>query len=475
MPSQPNIVWIYCDELRADALGCYGNRPGPWPEFQRQTPNLDALADSGALFERCYCNSPVCVSSRVCTLTGLYCEDTGVYHNEGDWPDFHLPRELTTFPQTFAAAGYETANFGKLHVARGMDPFDHHDPAGGGMQPVTQGGEDTFAPRGVSTRIGGRFAGERFPAEQLTDNALVWMDRREGPFLARLSYLQPHTPVYPPAPFDSLYAPELFPDRFSERGETSDFERRFAEVTNAANFTPRQIQLAQAYYYGLVAWVDSQVGRVLQFLAEKGRDRETIVVFTADHGASLGEGGNYAKHTFAPQVHRVPLLIAWPGAITEGQRRTDICEGLDLARTLLGLCGVEVSEDGPGVPPPPKGRNLFAEPAPEAVYATIGFGLEGSKAYPNARGGTYVGGASWPRRACVRTDRHRLDRNVKIDGQAPAETQHDVFLADSLVDPAEATNFAADPAHLAHRRRLEALLDDHLADAVEPDPAVVGR
>jgi len=78
-----NVVYIFCDELRQDALGCYGNPAGPM-----KTPNIDSIAQRGVLFENCFCNSPVCVPSRTSLLTGLYPEDTAVYHNEAAFPTF---------------------------------------------------------------------------------------------------------------------------------------------------------------------------------------------------------------------------------------------------------------------------------------------------------------------------------------------------------------------------------------------------
>lgn len=114
----PNIIWIYCDELRADALGCYGH-----PQLQLHTPHIDRLATEGAIFTNHFCNSPVCVSSRVCVLTGLHPEQSGVYNNEGAWKDFQLPRPLETFPEIFGSYGYRTANFGKIHLPRQMMPL----------------------------------------------------------------------------------------------------------------------------------------------------------------------------------------------------------------------------------------------------------------------------------------------------------------------------------------------------------------
>ncbi len=91
---RPNVLWIFCDELRTDALGCYGN-----DYATIRTPNIDRIAASGLRFEQCFVTSPVCVSSRTSMLTGLYPEQTGVYHNEGSWPNFVLDELPVTFPE----------------------------------------------------------------------------------------------------------------------------------------------------------------------------------------------------------------------------------------------------------------------------------------------------------------------------------------------------------------------------------------
>ena len=110
-----NIVYFFCDELRQDALGCYGNPAGPM-----RTPNIDAIARRGYLFENCFCNSPVCVPSRTSLMTGLYPEDTGVYNNEAAVSTFTLPAPVITFPEVLRKAGYHTANFGKTHLPPGL-------------------------------------------------------------------------------------------------------------------------------------------------------------------------------------------------------------------------------------------------------------------------------------------------------------------------------------------------------------------
>ena len=458
--SKANIVWIYCDELRADALSCYGNA-----HFQPRTPYLDWLAEMGVRFDRCYCNSPVCVPSRTSVLTGLYPEDTGVYHNEAAWPNYRLLCSPVTLPQVFAENGYATANFGKVHIPHEMEPWQVSDTDGGGMREyyavATEEELAFFRPPGIPTVIGGHFPGDRpYPAEQVTQNALRYMAEAEEPYFVRLSYLQPHTPVLPRPPYDRMYMEEAFPDTVSVPGTLSQFEARFGEVIGSRQMPREQVFLAQAYYYGLVSWIDEQVGVLLNSLRERGELENTIVIFGADHGCSLGEAGRYQKQTFTRAAQRVPRLIAWPGTIDGGQVRNDISESLDLGKTLCAMVGIED-------PAQFKGRDLFSDPAPEAVYSTIGFGFASSRAFPNLGAGTYSGEQGWPRRACVRTDRYRLDKNIRLDGQPVRAEQEDICLIDMQTDLEENVNLAGAPGYAELVERLSAMIDAHVVEHLE--------
>jgi len=457
--SKPNIIWIYCDELRADALGCYGNK-----HAEMQTPNIDSIAETGVLFRNCFCNSPVCVPSRTCVLSGLYPEDTGVYHNEGFWSDFRLGTLPTLIPEVFAADGYVTANFGKVHIPRQLQPWMHSEPGriGSGYAPQQALATDVIRPPGIPATVGGCYPADApYPPEQNTDNALRWLVNAEEPYFVRVSYLQPHTPVLVPPPYDTLYQGAPFPRRFEENAGGSVFERRFTDVVRGRDLSGEEIYRAQVCYYGLVAWIDGQVGRILDFLRSTGQLENTILMFGADHGASLGEGGGrYQKHIYAPEVHRVPLLISWPVELAGGEERTDICECLDYGRTLFGMCGIEAPDQF-------KGRDLFSEEAPDAVYATIGFGFADSQAFPNLGVGSYVDGHGWPRRACIRTERYRLDKNVCLDGQPVERSMEDIFLADVVADPDEHCNLANDPAYECVVAELSAQIDRHISGSKE--------
>jgi choline-sulfatase len=462
----PNIIWIFCDELRTDALGCYGHARLSLP-----TPNLDRLAATGVRYTQHFCNSPVCVSSRVATLTSKSPEETGVYNNEGAWKHFKLPAMHETFPQAFARQGYRTANFGKIHLARGMNPgetpgydiFQHHQGDGGGMNFWQGVGEDTVqmirAPNGGMN--GGIWPeGQPYPPDQVTANALQWLSTVEGPYLARLSILQPHTPVLPLARHVQQLA-ALDPGvPVVPLASLSAFERRVAEVHGLDRMDPEKFRTARLHYYAQVLWIDEQVGQVLDFLEARGEREQTIIVFGADHGNPIGDTGAFEKHTFTPTVHRVPLLISWPGTLPAGEVRAEVCDSLDLGPTLLGLAGLAIPEGF-------RGRQLFHDPAPGVSYSTIGFGQKDSRMGPNGGRGEWYGGRGWPRRSCIRTQQFRLDKNMLLDCAKPAPEDEDIFLADTLADPQEFTNLAHDPAYADTVRQLGGLLDRHAEGAIE--------
>lgn len=470
MNDRPNILWIQCDELRADALECYGNRYG-----EMQTPHIDSIAEQGTLFANCFCNSPVCVASRTSMLTGQHARDTGVYHNEGVWPHFQMPDPPLTFPQVFAQQGYRTANFGKTHVHQNLTVWQESNTDGAGMaeffETVSRDDPDLITRLSTPVVIGGRFPGDvPYPGATVTDNTLNWLDATpdDQPFLLRVSYLQPHTPVLPPPPYDQLYNQVNFPREASGNPQGSVYEQQFARHARAHELSEDEMFRVQSEYYGLVAWVDTQVGRILDFLRQRDLTQRTIVIFDADHGTSLGDGGRFQKQSFAPESHRIPRLISWPGTLPAGRNDEAICEGLDLARTLFALAGVTAPEQF-------KGRDVLSDPAPEAVYATLGYGFADSRCYANLGVGEYVDGHGWPRRACVRTQRYRLDKNVRLDGEPVSNDHADLFLADMRDDPWETRNLASDPAHVEIADQLSRQIDEHLRDAVEVPQAYVQR
>lgn len=459
--TKPNIIWIQCDELRADALGCYGNRYATM-----QTPYVDRIADMGTRFTNTFCNSSVCVASRTSVLTGLPPVKTGVYHNEGTWESYKMSHSMVTFPQVFASNGYRTANFGKSHVHSSFNVWQHSNPEGATMaeffDTVDRNDPSLIRRKDSPVVIGGRFPADApFPAEKVTQNALKWIDQvSDNPFLVRLSYLQPHTPVLSPPPFDTLYADADFPRTTQINPNTSLYERLFAKYAGAVELSEDELFRVQSEYYGLMARIDVEVGHVLDYLDKNNLLDQTIIIFDADHGSSLGDGGRFQKQSFAPESHRIPRIIAWENTLAQGDTNNDISEGLDLANTLFDLAEIPRH-------PQFQGRNMFVDPTPDAIFATLGYGFSHSRCYANMNIGLYQDGHGWPRRACIRTDRYRLDKNIQMDGKPVSDDDTDIFLADMIDDPYEENNLADARQYTSLVSQLCHQLDDHHENAVE--------
>lgn len=462
MSMRPNILWIMGDEFRTDALSCYGT---PHPAIA--TPHIDRIASAGVRFDNCFCNSPICVPSRTSEMTANPPEVTGVYGNEGSWTSYPYERDLITFPEHFARNGYRTLNFGKTHLPVALRPWQSDDHVGADLGGFFDGVEDDggqiLTPT-LKAAIGGTFPGPvEFPGNKLTRTAAAWLRSEaaaEQPFLARVSYLQPHSPVMPPAPYDALYRDLDWPRSIAGGPPESAFEQSFVDVMQAAALSPDALARVRSDYYGLVKWLDDQVGTILAALEASGLAERTIIVLEADHGVSLAERGRLQKHTFFPEVHRIPRLIAWPGQL-QSQARADLCESLDLARTLCGLAGIVPAQSF-------QGRDLFRDPPPDAVFSTVGYGTRDSYALPNQVVGRWPDGSGWPRRSCIRTARYRLDMTVRQDGAPVPPEKEDPFLADLALDPLEDRNRAADPAYSTVLADLRAKLLAHVADSYEP-------
>jgi choline-sulfatase len=451
MANATSVLWIMADELRADALSCYGT---PHPAIQ--TPNIDRIAREGVLFERAYTSSPVCVPARHAMLSGLSPLTSGVLNNEGYVPEGFEPPEM--FPETLAAAGWETRNYGKEHLPGGRSPWQYDDPAGTAMPQLKKiaeaNGVEIVRSPGIGHVISAVLPeGTEVGGEDITRG--VARALHEGPeaLVVRASSLQPHKPMVVAEPWATQYDDIVFDVPRAAGEGANEFEREWGRLTRGEDLDDEQLQLSFRRYHGSVAWLDHQVGEILDALDASGRRDSTIVVFTTDHGASLGEHGILAKHTYAPESHRVPLLVSWPGRLAAGTRRADLVTSEDVATTVLGLLGVDAPEGMTG-------RDVFADDAPEQIFSAIGYGDPGSRAFPNRDAGAWSDGRGWPQRVCVRTERYRLDLTTRRGGEDTAE---DVFLADSLHDPFERRNLADDPDYRRIRERLERAARDAAA------------
>ncbi|MBO0590153.1 sulfatase [Cellulophaga sp. E16_2] len=375
---QPNILFIAIDDLRPE-LGAYGSDIAI-------SPNIDALAADGLLFNNAYCQEAICSPSRASVMTGARPETLRVIENYSYFRD--LNPDIETLPQHLRANGYETVYTGKifhpgytdaaLSWSRKADPNSISTKA-----PRTPGGfklvENQELYKSNSAEMAKKYGKEslksglgRGPAYEFvdlpdneyedgynTDLAIATLKDmvKEGdkPFFLGLGFLKPHLDWVAPKKYWDLYddkdiklAKETTgPKDGAEMGLHASFELRArANIPNAGEISDEQaIQLKHAYL-ACVSYVDAQIGRMIDALDEAGIRDNTIIVLWSDHGWHLGDMGIWGKATNYEIATRVPLIVWSPEMAKENRgRKTDaLVELVDMYPTLCELTGVSIPE-----------------------------------------------------------------------------------------------------------------------------------
>lgn len=283
-----NVLMITMDTTRADRFGCYGKKGA-------RTPNLDALAAEGTLFERCFTAVPITTPSHSTMFTGLYPMGHGVRDNGL----FRLPDGAVTLAETLRDSGWATgAAVGSFPVTRefnldqGFDYFNDH---------ITIEDEDFSGRRDEPNR--GLFFDER-PAPWVNDAILPWIDKNaDQPFFAWIHYWDPHHPHVPPPPFSELFGDDR--------------------------------------YQGEIALVDQALGVVLETLEKRGVADRTIVIVVGDHGEGIGEHGEDTHSLVAYNATlNVPFIVKIPGHPAAGSRVARRVGTVDIMPTILEILGV---------------------------------------------------------------------------------------------------------------------------------------
>jgi arylsulfatase A-like enzyme len=344
---RPNVVLVYTDQHRYDALGINGN------DLIR-TPNLDAFGRAGVHFRRGYVNSPICLPSRVALFTGRYSHTNRSYNNQA----FLAGREAD-MATAFREGGYTTALIGKDHCFGAWDGsrlprfFDH----------LFTGDHVNLdeAPPAIRRKVAQTRKGTMqvpwaenalTPAEDITGqlfaNARDYVRRRAGdgePFFLWLSVPDPHPPYMVCEPYASMYDDVQPPPPAWREGETETkpYRQRLVVEWNRydADYPGAEIDRLRRLYWGMVSYIDDEFGRFMETLQEAGLEEETIVLFTADHGDYMGDHRMIRKgpHVYESLVH-VPFLVRWGERFPA--RSTDaLVSNVDIFPTLCELCGLE--------------------------------------------------------------------------------------------------------------------------------------
>lgn len=351
---RPNILFISVDDLN-DWLGCLKGHP------QAHSPNIDGLAARGTLFENAHCQAPICNPSRTSLMLGLRPSSTGVYALAPNFRSVPWMKDAKTLLEHFADQGYEVATTGKIYHGRSQAYMPGADIDYGPRNLVGDKPEQKI----VQTPMGnhplvdwGTYPhrdedrGDYETATWACEKIENWSNDKPN-FLAAGFFL-PHVPLYAPPkwfemfPMATLQMPTILE---GDRDDTPEFswythwkipEPRLSWLQKNKQLKP----IVQAYL-ACVAYVDSQIGRVLSQLEESGHTDDTLVVLWSDHGWHLGEKAISGKKSLWEESTQVPLIFAGPG-VSLGVCREPV-ELLDIYPTLIDLAGVSAKGGLEGV------------------------------------------------------------------------------------------------------------------------------
>jgi choline-sulfatase len=442
----PDILFIFSDQHAQRVAGCYGDTAA-------LTPNLDALARRGVLFENCYSPSPICTPARMSMLTARYPCRQSVWTNED-----MLPSDVPTYAHALGAGGHRPMLVGRLHSLGPDQLHGYVERAVGDHSPnwpgVPRHDMGILAETNNPSRLSIDRSGAGRSAYQLLDEdtceaALARLDdvarrRREGdaqPFALTVGFMLPHAP-YVAAPedharfVDRVPGPRLPPPAPGAEHPWLAWWRADRGIQEVDEADSRR---ARAAYYALTLQLDRQIGRVLERLHDQGLAENTLVVYASDHGDQIGERGLWWKHTFYDDSVKVPLILSWPGRLPEGQRRAAVVNLMDVTATILDAAGAPAL-------PAANGRS-FWRLAQDASTPWLDLTLSEycTDATPYWTGGMAV------QQRMLRLGRWKL---VYYHGY-PCQ------LFDLDADPDELQDRAGDPAHASVR---DALLERLLAD-----------
>ncbi len=413
----PNVVILFADQWRFSAFG-HGSDP------LVRTPNLDRLAREGALCKRTYAAYPLCTPNRSALMTSRFPHQTGMVTN-----NLMLPPGEKGFAEIFRDAGYRTLYIGKWHMDGPAKPgFVPKGWRRRGFEKFLGFNRGHFYYKSPTFDDSGKpMRPKGFEPAFQTGLALDFMkENKDKPFLCFVSWGPPHTPYNPPKGFRRFFAMEKLEYR--------------PDVPERLRGTKR-VKKMLAGYYGLCEALDHEAGRVLSALKELGLEKNTIVLFTSDHGDMLGSHGLYFKNHPQEESLHVPLLVRAPGVIPAGLQVEDLVSTIDIAPTLLGLCGLKPLPRAEGLDFSARLKGGKA-PAREFIYAEgrMAAGSRGRRR--KGAGGRKRKNGPW--RALV-TEEHKLV--LGPDGKVEA-------LFDLARDPLEMKNLAGEKGKAALEKSL---------------------
>ena len=455
--ARPNVLFVLCDDIRPDAVGCYGSA-------HVKTPRIDTLAAEGVRFANAFCTTSLCSPSRASILTGLYAHAHGVRDNFTE-----LPPALPHWPARLRQQGYATAYIGKWHMGE-----DNDDPRPGFDWFVSHKGQGKY----FDTEW--NFDGERrevvpgYYTTLVTDFSLGWLKKQPAgsPWALCIGHKAPHSFYLPEPRYERVFADirvpypasgfqlDDKPDWIKERlttwhgiyGPLFEWRKKFPDTRPEGVVDFENMVHA---YWGTILSVDDSMGRLVDYLRDSGQLANTLIVFMGDNGLLEGEHGMIDKRTMHEPSIRVPLIASGPG-LPRGKVVGEQVLVEDIAPSVLDVCGALAIEGIDG-----RSWRMLAGSTDPAWRTEWLYEYNYEKQFPytpNIRG--------------IRTDRWKFVRYPHGDG---SPDRHRPEMYDLANDPGELVNLAAAPAHAATRadleQRLAAILEAHgLGPGNDPMP-----
>ncbi len=369
---RPNILILYTDQQRWDAIGAIGNE-------EIITPNLDKLAEQGVTFTHHFVQSPVCMPSRISMLSGQYPSTLGITHM-----GVPVPEDTIILPKLLKLYGYHTANIGKLHFQPhanrdhqiphpdyGFDHLELSDEPGVyedayrawvrlqapeqmdnisvGIPPATRiwqdtmGIDDSVNHRGEASGRNDHWGAIPFQADDhlthtafVADQTIEFLNQQtDRPFLCIAGFYSPHAPWVVPQKYLNMYDRDklsipTFPDDINRPTDPTQM------------YSDAQLRDAKHGYYAMISEVDDYIGQIMETLESTEQAENTVVIFTSDHGEWLGDHLRYGKGYPADDaVSRVPLIISAPNS-QRGKQVDNIVEAVDILPTILTFAGIQI-------------------------------------------------------------------------------------------------------------------------------------
>lgn len=377
MTSQPNILFLIADDHRASAIGAFGD-----PTVR--TPNLDQICADGSSFRQNFhmggLSRAVCVPTRACLHTGAHLFRASVGNDMGDPQRLHaLDPGHVYLAEHFRENGYTTFATGKWHndkasVARSFSEAENL--FFGGMDSHFAVPVQGYDPSGRYERSRQR-VGDQYSTDLFGDSAIRFLERQDGrkPFFLYCAFTAPHDPRTPPQDWADAYNAEAMPlaPNFMrmhpfDNGDMAVRDEELADFPRSPQETRRHI----ADYYGMISDLDEKIGEILDTLDRRGFGDDTLVVYTADHGLSVGQHGLLGKQNLYDHSVRTPLLMRGPGV--PAARDVDaLTHTYDVYPTLCEMAGLKVptGQDARSLQTLLTGENTETRPYVHSVYRHV--------------------------------------------------------------------------------------------------------